>query len=541
MGTMKRTKESRVGLSLTSLCGGALAFNLLLVIGLLAVLAWYGLGYFWPRPLDLLELRDGKRLLVEVQDREPIPGAAGASRLFVKLGNRDVDGKSSEWIDEREIVARSRPKSAVVVERLEWGNFHGELVELRGGGVTSASGADATWAAFPAVHAKKIEEREAILRVEKGPIARVNSDLEALRLEKKKIERRVADAAERARREAEVDARIAERSAEYDRLSETVGKMRAALATDVVVGRMADGREKPIAVADVVRAVQPNAMGTLAKLGLYFSRVWEFLSTSPRESNTEGGVFPAIFGTVLMVFLMSVAVAPLGVLAALFLREYAKQGVLVRIVRISVNNLAGVPSIVFGVFGLGFFVYGIGGTIDRIFYPDALPTPTFGTGGILWASLTLALLTVPVVIVAAEEGFASVPRILREGSLALGATKFETIRRVVIPAAAPGILTGMILAMARAAGEVAPLMIVGMVKLADVPLDGRFPFLHPERKFMHLGFHVYDVGFQSVDAQLAKPLVFATALLLVTVVTVMNLAAISLRNHLRRRYASSVL
>jgi phosphate transport system permease protein len=290
----------------------------------------------------------------------------------------------------------------------------------------------------------------------------------------------------------------------------------------------------------VVRALRPNDLGAFAKLRLYGSRFWEFVSADPRESNTEGGIFPAIFGTVMMVFLMSFAVAPLGVLAALYLREYAKQGPLVRMVRIAVNNLAGVPSIVFGVFGLGFFVYLVGGSIDRLFYPEVLPAPTFGTGGILWAALTLALLTVPVVIVAAEEGLAAVPRIVREGSLALGATKFETIRRVVVPAAAPGILTGMILAMARAAGEVAPLMIVGMVKLAPaLPVDGKPPFFHLERKFMHLGFHIYDVGFQSPNVEATTPLVFATALLLIAVVTVMNLVAILLRNHLRRKYAGS--
>jgi phosphate transport system permease protein len=304
----------------------------------------------------------------------------------------------------------------------------------------------------------------------------------------------------------------------------------------------ADGSRKEIPVGHVVRAVRPNAMATFAKLGLYASRIREFLLDDPRESNTEGGIFPAIFGTVMMVFLMSFAVAPLGVLAALYLREYARQGALVRAVRIAVNNLAGVPSIVFGVFGLGLFVYTVGGTIDRLFYPEALPTPTFGTGGILWASLTLALLTLPVVIVAAEEGLAAVPRVVREGSRALGATKFETTWRVVLPAAAPGVLTGMILAMARAAGEVAPLMIVGMVKLAPtLPLDGHFPFVHLERKFMHLGFHIYDVGFQSPNVEATKPLVFATALLLILVVTVINLVAITLRNRLRRKYASSVV
>jgi phosphate transport system permease protein len=304
----------------------------------------------------------------------------------------------------------------------------------------------------------------------------------------------------------------------------------------------ADGKQKSIAVGEIVDALRPNAMGTLATARLYAQRLWGFVSGEPRESNTEGGIFPAIFGTVMMVFLMSFVVAPFGVLAALYLREYAREGVLVRAVRIAVNNLAGVPSIVFGVFGLGFFVYLIGGTIDRLFFAEALPTPTFGTGGILWASFTLALLTVPVVIVATEEGLAAVPRVVREGSLALGATKFETVWRVVVPAAAPGILTGMILAMARAAGEVAPLMIVGMVKLApSLPMDRHFPYLHLERKFMHLGFHIYDIGFQSPNVEATKPLVFATALLLVLVVMVMNLVAIVVRNRLRRRYAGSAV
>jgi phosphate transport system permease protein len=228
---------------------------------------------------------------------------------------------------------------------------------------------------------------------------------------------------------------------------------------------------------------------------------------------------------------------PFGVVAAIYLREYAKAGALVRLVRIAVNNLAGVPSIVLGVFGLGFFVYLVGGAIDRAFYPERLPSPTFGTGGILWASLTLGLLTVPVVIVAAEEALAAVPRSMREASLAVGATKFQTILRVVLPAAAPGILTGLILAMARGAGEVAPLMITGVVKLApDLPIDGIFPFIHLERKFMHLGFHIYDVGFQSPNVEAAKPMVYATAILLLAIVVLLNLTAIIVRNRLKKRY-----
>jgi len=233
-------------------------------------------------------------------------------------------------------------------------------------------------------------------------------------------------------------------------------------------------------------------------------------------------------------------VVPFGVLAALYLREYARQGVLVRAVRVAVNNLAGVPSIVFGMFGLGFFVYGVGGSLDALFFPERLPTPTFGTGGILWASLTLALLTVPVVVVATEEALAAVPRENREGSLALGATKFETLWRVVLPNAMPGILTGLILAMARGAGEVAPLMITGVVKLApSLPLDWHWPLLHLDRKFMHLGFHIYDVGFQSPNVEAAKPMVYATTLLLVGIVIMLNLAAILIRNRLRRRFTSA--
>jgi phosphate transport system permease protein len=269
----------------------------------------------------------------------------------------------------------------------------------------------------------------------------------------------------------------------------------------------------------------------------YTAKLWEFLADEPREANTEGGIFPAIFGTVAMVLIMSVIVTPFGVIAAVYLREYAKQGAVTRIVRIAVNNLAGVPSIVYGVFGLGFFIYFIGANLDRMFYAEALPAPTFGTGGLMWASLTLALLTLPVVIVATEEGLSRIPRSLREGSLALGATKFETLWRVVLPMASPAIMTGLILAVARAAGEVAPLMLVGVVKLAPtLPIDGNFPFFHLDRKFMHLGFHINDVGFQSPNVEAARPLVYATAFLLVLIIALLNFSAVALRNHLREKY-----
>ena len=306
---------------------------------------------------------------------------------------------------------------------------------------------------------------------------------------------------------------------------------------DSMVVRVSDGRETRIELGKVVRAYRPNAMGPLDKLGFYGLKLWEFVSDEPREANTEGGIFPAIFGTVLMVMIMAVIVTPFGVIAAVYLREYAKQGPLTRVIRIAVNNLAGVPSIVYGVFGLGFFVYVLGGSIDQLFFPESAPAPTFGTPGLMWASLTLAILTLPVVIVATEEGLARIPRAVREGSLALGATKAETLWKVVIPMASPAMMTGLILAVARAAGEVAPLMLVGVVKLApNLPLNGNYPYLHLDQKIMHLGFHIYDVGFQSPNVEAARPLVYATALLLVLVIATLNLSAVWIRNHLREKY-----
>jgi phosphate transport system permease protein len=293
---------------------------------------------------------------------------------------------------------------------------------------------------------------------------------------------------------------------------------------------------------EIVRAYRPNSMHVLSKVRHYTAKLREFIFTWPRESNTEGGIFPALFGTVLMVLLMTIAVVPLGVIAALYMHEYARRGPVLRAVRLAVSNLAGVPSIVFGMFGLAFFVYGAGGFIDRMFFADALPNPTFGTGGLLWASLTLALLTLPVVIVATEEGLSAVPRANREGSLALGATQWQTLRHVVIPNAMPGILTGLILAVSRGAGEVAPLMLTGVVKLApDLALNASFPFIHLDQKFMHLGFHIYDVSMQSPNVEAAKPMVYTTTLLLLVLVVALNASAIVLRNRMRRRYRGAAL
>jgi phosphate transport system permease protein len=510
------------GDAMIALTAGALAANLLLVAGLVGLVAVNGLGHFWQGSVRLLELRDGAPALGEIVERESDLDPSGAERERVRLavGNRDLGAGDFRWVDLADVRAEALPLDAGVLEREEWGKFYGTPIALRSGERALIEGTEEVWAALPELLHEKDLQRE--------------HELEPMREEVRELNREIERARQAGGDPAELQAR-------YESVARTSRSARPS-GVHTLVMRTADGREAALPLANVVRAIRANALSLPQRIGLYASRVGEFLGGEPRESNTEGGIFPAIFGTVLMVLLTSLAVAPFGVLTALYLREYAHQGLLVRCVRIAVNSLAGVPSIVFGVFGLGFFVYFVGGALDSIFFADKLPTPTFGTGGLLWASLTLALLTVPVVVVATEEGLAAVPRVVREGSLALGATKLETLWRVVLPAALPGVLTGLILAMARAAGEVAPLMIVGMVKLApSLPLDGEFPFLHLERKFMHLGFHIYDVGFQSPNVEAVRPLVFATALLLILVVLSTNLTAILLRNHLRRKYAGSAI
>jgi phosphate transport system permease protein len=417
--------------------------------------------------------------------------------------------------------------------------MYGFIKEVSENGQIVCRGNEECWPVLETQIPKYKEIYNEIKSIEKGAIGGINMKIDNLRLDIKGLQIGGGNNQEKI---SSIEAQIKEEESKYKEQEGKLSLLYEDFNKEKFVMTSIDGREKEMPVGTVVNAYRPNSMNAFQKLSLYLSNVWAFVSQEPREANTEGGVFPAIFGTVMMVFLMSIVVLPFGVLAALYLREYAKQGTLVRLVRICVNNLAGVPSIVFGVFAVGFFIYGMGSTIDSIFFKEALPNPTFGTGGILWASLTLALLTVPVVIVATEEGLAAVPKEIRDGSLALGATKFETTWKIVIPSAMPAILTGLILAIARATGEVAPLMITGVVKLApQLPIDGYFPFVHLERKFMHLGFHIYDVGFQSPNVEAAKPMVFTTALLLILIVVVLNLTAIIIRNKLRKKYTTSAV
>ena len=530
---------------------GAVSIAVIMTLGLLAVIAVRGLEHFWPDDVIVADYQipgaEPRVMAGEVVQAEEVPRARLAAsglpvdveggefmtRELLKVGNREVYGADFSWVVGEWLSNSRKPADLVALERREWGNFYGELLNVKESGQLVAEGEGA----WPELQKRidRIDELHAdIAKLEKVDIGRINHGLERLRLKTRKLE---LDDQLDATAQAELDAERAQWDAEYKALEGELTSLYTGFNRDSITMRTMDGQEKEISLGKIVRAYRPNAMSTLDKLGFYFAKVWEFVSDEPREANTEGGIFPAIFGTVLMTIIMAVIVTPFGVIAAVYLREYAKQGVLTRIIRIAVNNLAGVPSIVYGVFGLGFFVYVLGGSLDRIFYPEAAPAPVFGTPGLMWASLTLAILTLPVVIVATEEGLARIPRILREGSLALGATKSETLWKVVLPMASPAMMTGLILAVARAAGEVAPLMLVGVVKLApSLPLNGNYPYLHLDQKIMHLGFHIYDVGFQSPNVEAARPLVYATALLLVLVIAALNFTAIYIRNHLREKY-----
>jgi phosphate transport system permease protein len=532
------------------LTASAVSACLIMVVGVLGLIMARGIGHFWPA--DLVQYRyqedngQMRAIVGERIDMTVTPAAMAKATGFimaddedvlvqyqVKTGNRDISGADFRWIQERRIEEQSHPPELIAVERREWGNFYGRLVAVKESGKVIAEGPEAMPVLQERLQAA-LDIFKKISRLEKKEIGAVNYGLERLRLEQRKLELEERWNAEAKQRIAAEKAVLDE---EYKALQAQLSALYRDIRRDSFVAAADDGSEHEIALAKVVRVYAPNRMNVFGKIGHYIAKFVEFLADDPREANTEGGIFPAIYGTILMVIIMSIIVTPFGVIAAVYLREYAKQGFTTRLIRIAVNNLAGVPSVVYGVFGLGFFVYILGGKIDRLFYPEASPAPVFGTPGLMWASITLALLTLPVVIVSTEEGLARIPKSIREGSLALGATKFETLWRTVLPMASPAMMTGLILAVARAAGEVAPLMLVGVVKLApSLPLDGNFPFLHLERKFMHLGFHIYDVGFQSPNVEAARPLVYATSLLLVIVIIGLNLSAIVIRNHLREKY-----
>jgi phosphate transport system permease protein len=565
------------GQAMIWLTGGALAIGLVMIVGLLGLVLVRGLSTFWPQPIERFTTLDGRSVLGQVtshdryapQEREfralspqrqiaarELQSERGGEfdRWLVRTGNYEDTGSHFTWVSQLELraadetaadrpvetlaEAAERPPWALQVERIEHGAFYGLPVAFLDRGQVLSEDPAEIWRLFRAHHGgvrDLVDERR---EIDRDGIGALNRRIEGQRLAARQVQLDQGPgspastaawerfAADRAPLQAEIEALAVER----ERLEEEGRRYQLRFDT-------AYGKTRTLDLWDIVRAVPANQLGWWGSLRVYLARWWEFLSDEPREANSEGGVFPAIFGTVVMTLIMSLAVVPFGVLAALYLREYARPGAIVGVVRIAVNNLAGVPSIVFGVFGLGFFCYILGASLDDLLFEARLPNPTYGKGGLLWASLTLALLTLPVVIVATEEALAAVPSSMREGSYACGATKWQTIQRIVLPRALPGILTGMILAVARGAGEVAPLMLVGAVKLApELPLDGVFPFVHPERSFMHLGFHIFDLGFQSQNSEAAKPMVFTTTLLLISIVVVLNVVAITVRTRLRRRF-----
>ncbi|MDP3850114.1 MAG: phosphate ABC transporter permease PstA [Luteolibacter sp.] len=529
------TGRSRRGEPCIWLTAAGLTLGVAMALGLFLLILIKGGASFWPGRIDLMEVSiDGKTELIAGYVTQESERRDGKGILHEEIqifrGNKDINGEAFKYIDRAHILKSTRPDSLLLVERIEFGPaiVHGVALENSQGRIEVSS--PEFKPALKTMLKQGAVARDRLLGIERKRIGAISRELEAL---------------SRAEKSGSVDTRTAASRREmlqkkFERLQAQAAEIRAEIAKSSFLGRAADGREVTVAGAALLGVFESNRAGFAGRIGEMTHRIWKFLKDDPREANTEGGVFPAIFGTVIMTLVMSLFVTPFGVITAIYLREYARQGWFVRIVRVCVNNLAGVPSIVFGVFGLAFFVYFVGAKIDQTLFSDKLPTPTYGTPGIFWASLTLALLTLPVVIVATEEALSAVPRGVREAALACGASKWQAIQRVVLPASLPGILTGVILAMARGAGEVAPLMLVGVVKLApSLPIDDIAPFIHPERKFMHLGFHIYDLGFQSPDAEAAKPIVYATALLLIVLVVTLNLTAILIRNRLKKRFAVS--
>lgn len=495
---------------------------LLMILGLIGLITTEGLGSLWPSKIAELTLTNGERVAGMIVKYEGLSTNA-SSKVQVKVGNRDLYGQDFRYIETDTISSIDYPQTLYLIEREEYGIFIGSPTLLLKDGIQLP---------LSEAYIPSSTTRSSIRGLKNELAELENETLSKISIKLSKLRRNTNSV-------SQAEIKILEN--QFAANTARMGQIRQMLAQYQIELSTIDGIKKNLPMSQFLEIYSVNAYSSFDKVKLFIHRLWNFVFDTPRESNTEGGVFPAIFGTILMVLTMSALVVPLGVIAAIYLREYAKDNAWTRSVRIAVNNLAGVPSIVFGIFGLGFFVYGVGGAIDRIMYPDQLPTPTFGTGGILWASVTLALLTVPVVIVATEEAIASIPRSQREASLALGSTRWQTITKIVLPGAMPGILTGFILAMARGAGEVAPLMVTGVVKLAPtLPLDSQWPFFHFERKFMHLGFHIYDVGFQSPNSEAAKPMVFMTAFLLIVIVLALNLAALVIRNKIRKKLGGSV-
>lgn len=535
---------------------GAVTLCMLMVFGLIAVIVVRGFGHFWTPALLQVTWTDesgsAETLLGRVLAREKIAEHLRTSddsniknnkpiQVLIGTANRDLASDTYRWLPEELLHAATEPADALIIERNRRGDFYGYPVALLHQGEVVLAAADEK---FPEKLINYLQRyrllQKQLHELERKQLAPLSKAMQTLALQQNMVDKDGSNESA-VYRQQEIEEQHAVFQQEYDSLYQQRAHWLGELSKDGLRVRTASGDELEIPLADILRVTWPNRMSLTDRITDYTEKFVLFVSSAPRDANTAGGIFPAIFGTVVMVLVMSVLVTPFGVLAAIFLHEYARQGWFVRLVRISVYNLAGVPSIVYGIFGLGFFVYIVGGSIDRLFYESSLPAPVFGTPGLFWAALTMALLTLPVVIVSTEEGLSRIPVSIRHGSFALGATRTETIWKVVVPLATPAMMTGLILAVARAAGEVAPLMLVGVVKLAPaLPIDGSFPYVHLDRKIMHLGYHIYDSGFQSANSDGTRSLVYASCLVLLLLIVMLNMTAIRIRNNLRRKYRDAL-
>lgn len=553
-----------------------MALVLLGTLGALYVVLGNGLVVFWPHPIEEITLADGSKLLGEFREQETDP-LTGRRRIKLYCANME-DMAPFRWVEEDQIVHRERPLEVFKLDRKTNLHYIGYLKQIRLFAQTTAQlkpekthkgpqavqeflkaevGADqqqqpvskAEQLAWAIRWARRWEaEQVAPWRQQENQLARqLNEQIKYALIDARyqfqqllRAGRPETDPACQAlaKRISQLTKQQQRLKAQAHQLATQRAQQEAQLRQNIAVFVDVAGREKQIPLVDIVRFCTPNSMSGWAKCRFYLAKWWELLTDQPREANQDGGIFPAILGTVLLVFLMAMMAFPLGVLAGVYLGEYARENLLVQWVRIAVNNLAGIPSIVYGIFGLGFFIYLCGSTLDAWFFPArvAVQEPVFGQPCILWAALTLGLLTLPVVIVSTEEAFRQIPREIREGSYALGATKLQTLLRVLLPMASPGIMTGFILAMARAVGEVAPLMITGAVKSAPPPVTSHFPFLRLDRQFMHLGYHILDISCKSPNVEASKGLVYVTTLLLLGMVLLLTSTAIWLRNRMRKRY-----
>ncbi|WJG08636.1 phosphate ABC transporter permease PstA [Aliiglaciecola sp. LCG003] len=505
----------------TSLSAAIAAFLIIILLTLSIFIIFRGSYYFWPQSIQHL---------IYQQDAQQVPQqlyalpTATTMRVDQQLlhfkysspsqlvnGQATFTSNSISATEPEQPVARILLSNGglVIAEVLQIVDDNGHVFDIEN---------------FSALRDTVVSLEDQIDHIRSGELANIHNRL-----------------ADMARKNVEQSAPARQRlSQRFFRLQKDIEALESTIGLFQLKLRFADGQQASLSLFDVRQIDFPNSMSFSQKLLVGLSSFSDFITDSPKLDNTSGGVFPALFGTIVMVLLMTILVTPFGVLAALYLHEYAPQNKTTALIRISVNNLAGVPSIVYGVFGLGFFVYTLGGNIDEILFSDNLPSPTFGAPGLFWASLTMAILTLPVVIVATEEGLRRVPKALRDGSYALGATQAETTLKMVLPIASPGIMTGVILAIARGAGEVAPLMLVGAVKFAPaLPVDGDFPFVHLQRQFMHLGVLIYDGAFHSQNIGNGSSFVFACCMLLLIIVFTLNLVAVFIRNRLRNQYSQN--